>query len=94
MKKLRRLVPAFLMLLLSATLLSTSTFAWFSMNKTVTATNMKVTVTTDNTYLLINTGDNDTASEIQTAGVTTIPLTVSDLQAEVFPVEVWQERAG
>lgn len=85
MKKLRRLVPAFLMLLLSVTLLTTSTFAWFSMNKTVSATNMQVVVTTDNTYLLINTDTNDTAAEIQSEGVTTIPLTVSASDAEVFP---------
>lgn len=53
MKKFRKLVPALCMLLISAVLLGTSTFAWFSMNTTVTATGMQVTAKTDHTYLLI-----------------------------------------
>lgn len=55
MKKFRKLVPALCMLLISAVLLGTSTFAWFSMNTTVTATGMQVTAKTDHTYLLIST---------------------------------------
>lgn len=59
MKKFRKLVPALCMLLISAVLLGTSTFAWFSMNTTVTATGMQVTAKTDHTYLLISkTNDN------------------------------------
>ena len=46
MKKLtRKLIPAFAMLLLSAVLMSTASFAWFTMNNEVTATDMKLTVT-------------------------------------------------
>ena len=55
------------------------------MNTQVTATGMQIKAKSNNTFLLINTGDNDTAAEIQTAGVTTIAVTVSDEQAEVFP---------
>ena len=40
--KIKRLIPAFAMLLVSAILLGTSTFAWFSMHKTVYATDMEV----------------------------------------------------
>ncbi len=40
--KFKRLIPALAMLLVSAILLGTSTFAWFSMNTTVNATNMRV----------------------------------------------------
>lgn len=42
MKKFSKLIPAFCMLLISAMLMGTSTFAWFSMNKTVTATGMQI----------------------------------------------------
>lgn len=47
MKKTLKLVPAFAMLLVSAILVSTSTYAWFSMNSSVTATGMSVEAVTD-----------------------------------------------
>ena len=40
MKNTRKLIPAVVMLLVSAVLMSTASFAWFSMNKQVTATGM------------------------------------------------------
>ena len=43
MKKMRKLLPAFAMLLVSAIMMSTASFAWFTMNETVTATGMTVT---------------------------------------------------
>lgn len=43
MKLSRRLIPAFAMLLVSAVLMSTASFAWFSMNSEVTATDINVT---------------------------------------------------
>ena len=46
MKLTRKLIPAFAMLLLSAVLLSTASFAWFTSNATVTANGMKVQATT------------------------------------------------
>jgi hypothetical protein len=85
MKKFRKLIPAFVLLLISTAIMSTATFAWFSMNTQVTATGMQVTAKSDNTYLLINTGENDTAAEIQTANLTTIALTVEDADADVYP---------
>ena len=42
MKKTLKLIPAIAMLLISAVMLSTATFAWFSMNTTVTAQGMQV----------------------------------------------------
>ena len=84
--KFKKLIPALCMLLVAAVLMGTSTFAWFSMNDQVTATGMQVVVKSDNTYLLIGTGDNDTADEIQAANPnTTVALTVSDAQAKVYP---------
>ena len=44
MKKFRKLIPALCMLLVSALFVGPSTYAWFSMNKTVTANNMQITV--------------------------------------------------
>lgn len=46
MKKTRKLIPALAMLLISAVMMSTASFAWFSLNSTVTAGNMEVKATT------------------------------------------------
>ncbi len=50
--KVRRLIPALCMLLVSAILLGTSTYAWFSMNTTVTANNMQVKAVADQGILI------------------------------------------
>lgn len=39
---MKKLIPALCMLLIAAAMLGTSTYAWFSMNRTVTASGMKV----------------------------------------------------
>lgn len=52
MKKFRKLIPALCMLLASALFVGTSTYAWFSMNKTVTAANMQIKAQV-NTQLMI-----------------------------------------
>ncbi|MBO7761306.1 MAG: hypothetical protein J6T24_00755 [Clostridia bacterium] len=62
MKLSRKLVPAIAMLLVSAVMLSTASFAWFSMNTTVDVKNMKVqasamgslVITTDKSVLDAN----------------------------------------
>ena len=64
MKK-RFLVTSILMLLLTVFALSTSTYAWFSMNTQVTASGMQVIAKTDETFLLISS-TNTTAGAIQT----------------------------
>lgn len=57
----KKLFPAFIMLIISTLLMITSTYAWFSMNKEVTATNMSITAEADNPFLEIRengkTGD-------------------------------------
>ena len=53
MKLTKKLIPALGMLLLSACMMVTSTFAWFSMNTDVSATGMKVTAVGDQVYLQI-----------------------------------------
>lgn len=42
MKKMRKLIPAFAMLLVSAIMMSTASFAWFTMSAQVTASGMTV----------------------------------------------------
>ena len=59
MKLTRKLIPAFVMLLVSAVLMSTASFAWFSMNETVEATGMKVTADAEFIFLEIK-GTEDT----------------------------------
>ncbi len=78
-------IPAVAMVLASATMLGGVSYAWFSMNTSVSATGMQVTAKSDNTFLLIGTGNDDTASEIQTANAITTALTVSDGEAKVYP---------
>ena len=53
-KTQRKLIPAVAMLLISAIMLSTSSFAWFSMNSKVSATNMSITAKADNPFLQIS----------------------------------------
>lgn len=64
MKLTKRLIPAFAMLLVSAVLMSTASFAWFSMNTNVTATGMTVSAQSDSIFLEI--WDKETSSwEVQ-----------------------------
>ena len=42
MKKMRRLIPAVAMLMVAAVMLSTASFAWFTMNEEVTASGMQI----------------------------------------------------
>ena len=54
MKKMRKLIPAVALLLVSAVMLSTATFAWFTMNDNATAMGMQVQAKASGN-LLINT---------------------------------------
>ena len=58
MNKFKKLFPATCLLLVACTLMGTSTFAWFSMNKTVTATGMEIKAKSNTVFLQIK-GDND-----------------------------------
>ena len=61
MKKARKLIPALAMLLVSAVMMSTASFAWFTMNSEVTATGMKVTATSSGGLVIAVSGDQDSA---------------------------------
>lgn len=73
MKKFKKLIPALCMLLVSAVMLGTTTFAWFSMNTSVKAGDMQIAAKTNDTYLLIS-ATKTTAPDIQTEKGTTADL--------------------
>ena len=90
--KMKKLIPALCMLLVSAILLGTSTYAWFSMNKTVTAESMSITATSANPYLLISETQNGTfdtdadAMVVDPAAATALKLvTPLNLAANAVP---------
>ena len=92
MKLTKKLLPALGMLALSASMLVTSTFAWFSMNTNVTADGMSITAQADQVYLQINTDASafkSTEQQIKAtatkdgAGTKFVPITVgSGLSAD------------
>lgn len=59
MKMTRKLIPAFVMLIVSAIMLSTASYAWFASNLDVDATNMKVNVNSDVRFLQISATSKD-----------------------------------
>lgn len=84
MKLSRKILPALAMLLVSAIMLTTASFAWFAMNDEVTAQGMTVNVKTDTVYLLISK-DKTTATDIQTEGLT-VADKEDDTYTELYPV--------
>lgn len=75
MKKFRKLIPAFCMLLISAMLMGTSTFAWFSMNNKVTATGMQVQAKAETGIVISNSSKSAWADT----------ATASSASAQLFP---------
>ena len=83
MKKFKKLIPALCMLLISAVLMGTSTYAWFSMNTKVVASGMQVTAQSNSTYLLIT---NESSKTGATATDLTASYTFTDTQVKaVYP---------
>lgn len=67
MKATKKIIPALVMLLVSAVLLSTASYAWFSMNTTVTATGMQVKATTASSLVI-----EDAQEDVGTSKETTV----------------------
>ncbi len=65
MKKFKKLIPALCMLFVSAVMLGSSTFAWFSMNNKVTATGLDVTAKANTQYFVISESTDFTANNTQ-----------------------------
>lgn len=71
MKMTRKLIPAFVMLIVSAIMLSTASFAWFATNRDVTANNMSVTANANTKYLHISTApDSGFNTQVNAANAT------------------------
>lgn len=92
--KTKRLVLAVCLLLISATLLGTASFAWFSMNTEVTVDGVEVEAYSDALFLEISddNSDYDTSITLTTGGKKTLrlvtPLTISstDTVYNIAPV--------
>lgn len=95
MKKMRRLIPAFAMLMVAAIMLSTASFAWFTMNETVTATGMSVQAQASGSMVIgekaLTELDNGIKVDFGVSGSKTItPITHFDATADVDDdVEGW-----
>lgn len=81
MKKMRRLIPAIAMLLVSAVMLSTASFAWFTMNEKVTASGMEIKAKADGSLLISEapmTADGETAGQPD--------ITINDGVQNLYPM--------
>lgn len=78
MKATRKLIPALAMLIVAAVVMSTASYAWFTMSRNVTATGMEVAVTAPNN-LVIAGSENSTYTEFSATGKTLVA------DAEVVP---------
>lgn len=71
MKNARKLLPAIAMLLISAVMMSTASFAWFSTNTTATANGMTVKIATAKTILIKDSSEAETEySTLENHGIT------------------------
>ena len=87
MKKFRKLLPALSMLLISALLMGSSTFAWFSMNTTVSATGMKVQATTSKNLVIstdktLKNNENTSISSVQANPLYLRPVSTGSIGGE------------
>lgn len=83
----KKLIPAAGMLALSASMLATSTYAWFSMNKDVTVSGMSVTAKSDTAFLVVKkaalTNDTNTVAGLQSEAL--IADTATTATAQLYP---------
>lgn len=79
MKKFKKLIPAFCMLLISAVLMGTSTFAWFSMNTKVTVSSMTVKATASKNLLISSAVDGtyNASLALTTKNETMVPVSTA-----------------
>lgn len=86
MKKFKKLIPAFCAMLVSAAMLGTSTYAWFSVNKEVTATDMSVTAKVDTEYFVATTTAPTENKFVVPAGNATEAKFTTEATNKVVPV--------
>lgn len=94
MTKFKKIIPALCMLLISAVLMGTSTYAWFSMNTQVSASGMKVTANSTNLFLQISSSatftDPATSVDYQETEGTKLKPATPVLAAENASITKWQ----
>jgi len=87
MKKFKKLIPALAMLLVSATAMSSATFAWFSMNREVSATSMQVKAVAEDGILISNIDKSawsNTAAAKVTSASALVPTSAAAVAAPAF----------
>lgn len=90
MKMTRKLIPALVMLLVSAIMLSTASFAWFASNDKVTATNMSVTANSAQQFLQISAdGDDYDITATATASSQNVDLVHATISADDNKTVTW-----
>ena len=82
MKMSKTILPALAMLLVSAIMLSTASFAWFVMSSEATANNMQVGIKSDSAFLVISDDPNDIKGNYQ---ATTFTFATPDTQNKISP---------
>lgn len=83
MKKMRRLIPAIAMLLVSAVMLSTASFAWFTISTEAQATGMTVSAKASSSLLIINASEGTDSAEtkfLNSTGIATFTGKGTNLQ--------------
>lgn len=89
MKNTRKLIPALAMLLISAVMMSTASFAWFTINKTVTASGMKVTARAEGGIQIARPG-----SEAGVGVSSAIGSITSLLPTSTYDAQHWAHAEG
>ena len=93
MKNARKLLPAIAMLLISAVMMSTASFAWFSVNTTATASGMSVTVASATNILISDNANNGFASS-KTFAASTTALEPASAKAATVPEFYYMQTPG
>lgn len=78
---MKKIIPALALLLISAMVLASASYAWFSMNTTVTATGMQVKATTADGILISNAQDGTysvSANAVNPQGAGLLPTSTAD----------------
>lgn len=86
---MKKLIPATVMLLVAAVLMSTASFAWFSMNTQVTATAMQVKAVAEDGLLIKNELDADTVANWKVSTNATYGTLVALAPTSTADVETW-----
>ncbi len=78
----KTILPALAMLIISAVMLSTASYAWFAMSKSVSVENVNVSIKSDSSFLMISTTNNlDTIRADKL-----ISINVNNDKADLLPI--------